>query len=170
MNALSRTLILTIVAVVLFPSSMQARDLVGFHQTWHVHPDEDVTDVVCAFCTVTLDGPIQGDLVTAFSDVTVAPGVTIGRDAVSAFTDLKLQDKSEIEHDLVYFGGNQEFASTAQIGNDRVGISQEPAMFLVLIPFLILAAMIYGLALLIRRLVRGPEPRYPYPPPPNLPR
>lgn len=143
----------------------QAKDIVVVHDSVQVNSTDNVTDIVCAFCTVRLDGPIKGDLVTAFADVEVAPGVSVDGDFVSAFTHLRMANGSSIGQDMVYFGGEQQIAPSANIEKDRVGVPQVIAVLLLLIPLCFIAGMIYLIIFIIRRLVRGPEPRFPYPPP-----
>jgi|GEM_PF-1984627 len=142
---------------------MHARDRVGAFTTVEVRADEDIKDVVCAFCTVVLHGPIRGDLVTAFSDVTLASETEIGKSAVSAFTHFQAGENVSIAKDFVAFGSSGYSTGNLHVRGDSIAVPAFLAMLEVALPFCIL----YFVAWLIVRLIRGrrtysePPPGYP---------
>ncbi|ADV81362.1 hypothetical protein [Terriglobus saanensis] len=158
------TLILALLLAAI-PATMHARDRVGAFTTFKIAAGNDANDVVCAFCTITIEGPIHGDLVTAFSDVTVADNTEIGKDTVTAFTDLHFGENVTIGKDLVAFGSFGDLPASTVVHGDRVVVPAWLAFLFALIPFAIPAGIIY----LIVRLVRGRQ-TYAYVPPPGYPR
>jgi hypothetical protein len=167
---------LALLALLAAPLQAHARDLVSFGSTVVVpstasqdSSGNSIQDVVCAFCTVEVHGPIQGDLVTAFSSVKVDSNLTIGGDAVSAGTNLTLGEDVAIHKDLVFFGGRLEIPSSVGVNGDRVVMDGTVWTLVLLAPFLIMLGLVWLFVWFIVWLVRRNR-RYAYPPPGYPPR
>lgn len=159
------------------------RDMVQFGSNIVIPQNGSVHDAVCFFCSVDARGPINHDVVVFFGNVHIA--TLSNHDVVSFFGDVRVDSNAAISHDLVHFFGDVHLGENASIGNDMVLFFGdlkaantatingnrviEPA-WLLLIPFLFLAGIIYLFVTLIRnwherRLMYG----YPYPPQPPTP-
>lgn len=142
-----------------------ARDISGFHETIHIKAGDEVGDVACAFCTITIDEPVQGDVALAFSDVTFGPNSGVHGDVASAFTDMQFRGNTVIDGDLARFGGNMDSEGSLQVNGSKASVPGPVATLIVLAPFAVIAGIIWLIVALIRRRrMNYPPPGY-YPPP-----
>lgn len=155
-------------------------DAVHFGSEIYVAPDATVHDAVCFFCSVNVEGKVNGDVVVFFGTVHIAgsadrdvvnffggvqadDGASIGRDMVSFFGVVRLGENVSIGHDMVAFLGSFHAADSTSVGNDRV---VTPVWF-VDFPLLLMLLVL----ILIVREYRSWRRRqffrnYPFPPPP----
>jgi len=166
--------VLPLLVLLVAPLQAHARDLVSFGGTLVVPSSQDsggnsIQDVVCAFCTIEVHGPINGDLVTAFSSVKVDSNLAIGGDAVSAGTHLTLGEDVAIRKDLVFFGGQLDIPSSVGVNGDRVVMDGTIWTLVLLAPFLIILGLVWLFIWFIVWLVRRNR-QYAYPPPGYPPR
>lgn len=137
-----------------------ARDIVAFHQTVRINSEDDVKDLVCAFCTIHIDGEVHGDLVTAFSNVQFERSAEIEGDAVSAFDEFRFKGDNRIHRDMVSFGSKVDAEGPYQVSGDRVSVPDFVAYLVLIAPFAILAGIVWFIVKLVQR-----RRRYAYPPP-----
>ena len=144
-------------------------DRTGFGADITVSEGENVGDIACAFCSVTVHGDVGGDVAVMFGNVTVDSGHKIGGDVAILGGDLNLGEEAEIGGDVAILASNAHLAPGATIHGSR---SVLPGFFWLLIPFAPLLILI-GLIWLIIHLIRRNRYRYPayppgrgYPPPP----
>lgn len=154
-------------------------DAVHFGSDIEVPPDATVHDAVCFFCSVNVEGKVNGDVVVFFGRVHIAgsaehdvvnffggvradDGAQIGRDLVSFFGGVRLGENASVGHDMVVMLGSAHTAASASVGHDRV---VQPGWILdvpliVMIVILIVVVREFR-AYRRRQFYRG----YPFPPP-----
>ena len=150
-----------------------AQDMVQFGSTIHVQKASVIHDAVCFFCSVDVDGAVNGDtvvffgdaringeakrdVVVFFGDVKAGNNASIGQNVVNFFGGVKLGENTSIGHDTVVMFGSLEAADSVNFGGNRV--VQPGAVFWV--PFL---AIVFGIYFLVhevrrsrmRRMMRG---------------
>jgi hypothetical protein len=144
-----------------------AQDVVHFGSSIDVGPNEEIHDAVCFFCSVNVQGTVNGDIVSFFGSVRISGHAR--HDVVDFFGDVKAADDSSIGHNLVnFFGsvwlgenvsvdrdavvmfGSMHSAPTATFGGDRV---VEPG-WIFWGPFLLIFGGIYFVAHEIRGIRR----------------
>ena len=134
-------------------------EFVQFGQNIHVDRDQEATDAVCFFCSVTVDGDLKGDAVIFFGDLNI--NGKLHGDAVVFGGTTKLAGDASIGGDSVNMGGSLRMDQGSTIHGDRVSIPEivvlVPILIAIGIPFL----LIYGIYWLFQRTRR---PAYPYPP------
>jgi hypothetical protein len=154
-------LVLCLLAAALAAAALPARadgDAVHFGSDIHVAAGDAVHDAVCFFCSVDVEGKVNGDLVVFFGSVHIAggaerdvvnffgsvradDGVEIGRDLVSFFGYVGLGENVSVGHDLVAMIGSTHLADSVRIGNDRVvqpgWILDFPLLLMLLVLFLV---------------------------------
>jgi hypothetical protein len=131
-------LLLLATAVVLFAMPARAeRDAVQFGSRIHIPVGSTADDVVCFFCSVNVEGEVNGDVVVFFGNIQISgsanhdvvnffgnisanTGVSIGEDLVSFFGRVRLGDNVSVGKDLVAIFGTLHAPSSVNIGNDRV--------------------------------------------------
>jgi len=145
-------------------------DRASFGSDITVTESENVGDVACAFCSVTIHGDVSGDVAVLFGNVTVDSGHKIGGDVAILGGDLNLGEESVTGGDVAILAGNANLAQSAAIHGSRTVL---PGSFWLLIPFAPLIILI-GIIWLIIHLFRRNRYRYPvyptgggYPPPPR---
>lgn len=161
------------------PRAHAAKDAVQLFRNIDVTPDTPVEDAVCFFCSVHVEGRVEGDIVSffgavhlngearhdvvsIFGKVTVADNSTIGDDIVSLFGSVRLGDNVKVGKDLVAVFGTVRAAQSASVGEDRVSIS--PMIFWG--PLLLLVLVVYLIVHEVRvRRFRQFAQGYPIPPP-----
>ncbi|HEX3437706.1 MAG TPA: hypothetical protein VHT24_13135 [Pseudacidobacterium sp.] len=149
-------LVLILVSI-LTPLAHASADRVSFLHDITVNDTEAVDDAVCFLCSIRVDGKINGSAVAFFGSIHL--NGEINGDVVSFFGSVAMTDQSRIGGDCVVFGGPIHRRGNSTIGGDAVSFP----FILVMLPFIILALLIYGLyALLQRRKYAA----YPMPPPP----
>ncbi len=137
----------------------EGRDVVEFGNDIVVHEGEETHDTVCFLCSIEVDGTVHGDMVAFLGSIHVRGHAE--RDAVVFLGNITLADNASIDRDVVVFAGSLRKAPGASIGNDRVVF---PA-FLLFLPLLVFAGIIFLIVWAIRALVYRDRPVYPMPPP-----
>ena len=95
-----------------------ASDAVQFGSDINVSANHPVHDAVCFFCSVNVEGEVNGDVVVFFGGVHI-DGMA-HRDVVNFFGRTRLADNSMIGRDLVNFFGSVRAGENAQIGRNMV--------------------------------------------------
>ena len=129
------------------------QDRVGIFSQIVVSEDHPAGDVVCAFCTVTVDGDVHGDVAVIFSTVAVSDGRTISGDVATLFSTLVLGEGARINGDLATALGTVTVAESAHVGGDRAVFGSGLGLMVVLAPALIVIGMIWLLVWVVRRMV-----------------
>ena len=127
------------------------KDRVGAFSTIVVSEDRPAADVVCAFCTVRVDGDVHGDIAVIFSTVTVSDGRTISGDVATLFSTLDVGDGARINGDLATVFGTANLAESVHVGGDTAVLASGLAISLLLAPLLILTGVIWLLVWVVRR-------------------
>lgn len=126
-------------------SAQNGQDRVSFGSRIVVGEDESVDDVVCFLCSVEIRGKVHGDVVTFLGSVKSSS--PIQGDVVSFAGNVVLDEDASVGGDLVIFGGSLRKSADTRIAQDQVIF---PAIIF-FVPILILAAIIWGIAVLVRR-------------------
>ena len=134
------------------------QDAVQFFSSIHVTPDSPVHDAVCFFCSVRVEGKVEGDIVVFFGSVrldgeahhdivsffggvSAADNSTIGGDLVSFFGSVRLGENVTVAKDVVSIFGSQHMARSVCVGHSRVSLSPwiffGPLLVIFLVVFLI---------------------------------
>jgi hypothetical protein len=95
-------------------------DAVQFGSNIHVARDTAVHDAVCFFCSVKVDGEVQGDVVVFFGNIHLAGNAD--HDVVSFFGKVTAEDGVSIGQDLVSFFGGIRLGKNVSVGKDMVAI------------------------------------------------
>jgi hypothetical protein len=181
-----RMLALCVLGAALAAASAPARaddDAVDFFHNIEVTQDAPVQDAVCFFCSVHVNGKVNGDIVVFFGNVrlngeahqdvvsffggvTAADNSSVGGDLVSFFGNVRLGENVSVAQDLTCFFGDIRTARTAMVHGDRVDI---PGIVLYL-PVLFIALVIWLIVHELRTRRERMMMQYPYPPPPPAPR
>ena len=113
------------------------QDAVSFGSDIHVAPAATVHDAVCFFCSVNVEGKVNGDIVVFFGDIHIAgqanhdvvnffgsvsadDNTKIGNDLVSLFGSIRLGENVAVGRDLVSMFGSFDAANSVTMGGDRV--------------------------------------------------
>ncbi len=113
------------------------RDAVQFGSNIQVATGAEVHDAVCFFCSVNVEGTVEGDVVVFFGNihiagkaehdvvnffgkVTVEDNASIGKDLVSMFGVIRLGENVSVGKDLVAMFGSLHAPASVTVGNDRV--------------------------------------------------
>jgi hypothetical protein len=175
-------------ALVAAPACARAEDdAVQFFNNINVTPDAPVQDAVCFFCSVHVDGKVngdivvffgnvrlsgqaQGDIVTFFGNVNAASDSSVNGDLVTFFGPVELGENVKVGGDLVTIFGPSHTASSVAIGGDHVGLS--PWIFFGPLGVIFLIVYIIVHEIRSRRMRMAGMPPYPmppFPPPPAPP-
>lgn len=144
--------------LLLLPMKLQARhgeagaDMIGLFRTLDISEDRPANDIVCAFCTVRVDGEVHGDLAVIFSTVDVGEGRTISGDVATLFSTLRLAEGSHVNGDLATALGTTSIAPGAAVNGDRAIFSSGLGLSVLLAPVLILAGVLWLLVWGARRI------------------
>jgi len=126
-------------------------DIVQFGNTIRVGPDVTAHDTVCFFCSINIEGSVNGDavaffgsvhvdghanhdVVVFFGDTRVADDSSVGQDLVNFFGTVRLGNNASVGHNLVSMFGSLHQAASATISGDRVA---QPG-WIFWVPFLII--------------------------------
>lgn len=96
------------------------QDAVHFFSDIHVTPDAPVSDAVCFFCNVRVDGKVTGDIVVFFGGVHLSGDAQ--HDVVNIFGSVRADNNASIEDDLVSIFGNVSLGENVTVGKDVVSI------------------------------------------------
>ena len=154
-------------------------DAVHFGSDINVPADMTVHDAVCFFCSVNVEGKVNGDVVVFFGHVHIAgaanhdvvnffggvradDGATVGQDLVSFFGGVRLGENVSVGHDMVVLLGGAHVANSAIVGHDTVVQPGWVIDFpLILLIVLFIVAMYELRAHRRRQFLR----QFPFPPP-----
>ncbi len=160
-----------------------SRDAVQLGSNINVPVGATVHDAVCFFCSVNVQGAVDGDIVVFFGNVHITGSAN--HDVVNFFGNVNAEDNSSIGHDLVNFFGVVRLGENVAVGQDMVamfgGVHAADSVIVggdrVSYPFFIffLPIAIFGIVLIVvvheLRVHRRRQfyARYPSPPmPPGL--
>ena len=154
-------------------------DAVHFGSDINVRADTTVHDAVCFFCSVNVEGKVNGDVVAFFGHVHIAgaadhdvvnffggvsadDGATIGQDLVSFFGGVRLGENASVGHDMVVMVGSAQVANSAVVAHDTV---VQPG-WIVDFPLILLLGLFIFVFHELRMYRRRQYLRqFPYPPP-----
>ena len=125
---LRRILLLSLLAGV-FAIAAPARaetDTVQFFHDIHVLPGAPVDDVVCFFCNLRADGPVNGDIVVFFGSVRI-DGQTAAGDVVDFFGSVRVEDNSSVMGDLLHIAGPTRLGNNVYLGSDFTALFSDVA-------------------------------------------
>ena len=155
------------------------QDAVQFFHDIEVTPDEPIHDSVCFFCSVHVNGNVEGDIVVFFGNVkldgrahhdvvnffgnvSAADGSTIDHDLVSFFGSVRLGENVSIGQDMVCMFGALHAPTSVSVGKDRVLFS----VWVIAAPFVVIFLIVYFIVHEVRiRRHRAFMQAYPVPPP-----
>jgi hypothetical protein len=115
------TLLVPLLATVLALTAIPApadRDAVQFGTDIDVTAANPVKDAVCFFCSVRVDGKVNGDIVVFFGSVHLAGEAH--HDVVNFFGNITAEDNSSIHGDMVSFFGSVRLGENVTVGKDLV--------------------------------------------------
>ena len=144
-------------AAMLAPRAHAAADRVSFMHDIDISDTEEADDAVCFLCSIRINGKLNGDAVAFLGGIRVTG--EINGDAVSFLGNVAMGDQSRIGGDCVVFGGPLRRSGNAAIDGDTVNFP----LIIVMLPFIFVALLIYGIIALFRR---RRYVAYPMPPPP----
>jgi hypothetical protein len=165
-------LVLVSVALIARPAHA-AQDMVQFGSNIEVPKDTAIHDAVCFFCSINVQGTVNGnmvvffgsahiegqarhDVVVFFGDVKAEDNTSIGNNIVNFFGSVHLGENVDVKRDTVVMFGSLEAARSASFGGNRV---VEPGIVF-WGPFLAIAFGIYFIVHEVRgarrrRILRG---------------
>ncbi len=141
------------------PRAHASADRVSFMHDIDISDNEEADDAVCFLCTIRVHGKINGDAV-AFLGAIHLNGEISG-DTVSFLGEVSMEDQSRIGGDCVVFGGPLRRSGSSSIDGSTVNFP----LILVMMPFILLALLIYGIVSLFRHRRYRAYPMMPPPPP-----
>jgi hypothetical protein len=178
---IQRSLVVSLLGAALAAAATPAyanQDAVQFGSDIHVAREATVHDAVCFFCSVNVEGEVQGDVVVFFGNihlagnanhdvvnffgkVTVEDGVSIRQDLVSFFGVIRLGENVSVGKDMVAMFGSVHAPESVTVGKDRVVQSSWILFGPLILVGLIVILIVYEYRAHRRRvLLRG----YPFPP------
>lgn len=98
--------------------ALAAQDIVEFGSSIDVPEQDTIHDAVCFFCSVNVEGAVNGDLVVFFGNVHINGHAN--HDVVNFFGEVTAEDDSSIGHDLVNFFGGVRLGQNVTVGQDTV--------------------------------------------------
>jgi hypothetical protein len=96
------------------------RDAVQFFSNIQVAPDATVHDAVCFFCSVSVEGEVNGDVVVFFGNVHLAGKAD--QDVVNFFGQVSAEDNAQVGKDLVSMFGAVRLGQNVAVGKDLVAM------------------------------------------------
>jgi len=96
------------------------KDAVQFFSDIHVTADAPVSNAVCFFCSVRVDGKVTGDIVVFFGGVHLSGDAQ--HDIVNIFGSVRADNNASIEDDLVSIFGDVSLGENVTVGKDLVSI------------------------------------------------
>jgi hypothetical protein len=93
---------------------------VQFFSNLNVPADGQVTDAVCVFCSITVDGKVTGDVVAIFGNVKLSGDAQ--HDVVNIFGNIQAEKGSSIEGDVVSVFGLIRLGERVTVGQDLTSI------------------------------------------------
>lgn len=95
-----------------------AQDIVEFGSTIDVPEKDAIHDAVCFFCSVNVEGAVNGDIVVFFGNVRI--NGQANHDVVNFFGNVTAADDASIGHNLVNFFGGVRLGQNVTVGQDTV--------------------------------------------------
>jgi hypothetical protein len=141
------------------PRAHASTDRVSFMHDIDINDTEEADDAVCFLCSIRVNGKVNGDAVAFLGGIRL--NGEINGDAVSFLGNVDMGDQSRIGGDCVVFGGPLRRNGNAAIDGSAVDFP----FILVMMPFILLALLIYGIVSLFRRRRYRAYPMMPPPPP-----
>jgi hypothetical protein len=128
------------IALFLLLTAMLARpaqaeqDIVEFGSTIDVPQPDTIHDAVCFFCSVNVEGTVNGDIVVFFGNVRIDGKAN--HDVVNFFGEVTAGSDTSIGHDLVNFFGGVRLGQNVTVGQDIVVMfgslrAAQPASFMI---------------------------------------
>jgi hypothetical protein len=148
-----------LLAAICVPRAQASSDRVSFLHDIVVGDTDEVDDAVCFLCSIRVEGKVKGDAVAFLGSIHLKG--EISGDVVSFLGDVAMADQSRIGGDCVVLGGPIRRVGDGKIEGDTVDFP----FIVMMMPFLILALLIYGIVSLFRR---RRYVAYPMPPPPPM--
>jgi hypothetical protein len=126
--------LLVLLAAMLAKPALAAQDIVEFGSTIDVSQKDSIHDAVCFFCSVNVEGTVNGDIVVFFGNVRIDGKAK--HDVVNFFGDVTAGDDTSIGHDLVNFFGGVRLGQNVTVGQDIVVMfgslrAAQPASFMI---------------------------------------
>lgn len=112
------TIALLILAGWMATPARAAEDIVHFGSSIHVPKGATIQDAVCFFCSVNVQGDVDGDMVVFFGSVNLEGNAN--HDVVVFFGDVKTANDTRIGDDLVNFFGSVQLGENSTVGQDAV--------------------------------------------------
>ncbi len=111
-----------------------AQDIVEFGSTIDVPQKDIIHDAVCFFCSVNVEGTVNGDIVVFFGNVRIDGHAN--HDVVNFFGNVTAGNDTSIGHDLVNFFGGVRLGQNVTVGQDIVVMfgslrAAQPASFMI---------------------------------------
>ena len=127
-------LLVLLLAAMLATPALAAQDIVEFGSTIDVPAKDTIHDAVCFFCSVNVEGEVNGDLVVFFGNVRIDGKAN--HDVVNFFGEVTAGDNASIGHDLVNFFGGVRLGQNVTVGQDTVVMfgslrATQPASFMI---------------------------------------
>jgi hypothetical protein len=136
----------------------------GSHDRTHfgheiiVNAGEEASDVTCFGCSVRVRGHVDADVTTFGGSVVVEDGGEIKGDTTSFGGSVRLDRGSNV-NDVTVFGGRIHRDNAAAVNGDVTTFSGSIWLILIFgLPFAILAAFIFLIVWVVRRLMRMAVP------------
>jgi cytoskeletal protein CcmA (bactofilin family) len=124
-----------------------------------IQKGETARNVACVACSVYVHGEVDGKVAVVMGNV-VVDGIVREKVAI-VMGDLKMQPGGVVQGDTAIVMGGTDMDGGSVEGRS-VNLPKGPIVFALLMPFLLLALVIWLIVWVIRR---SRSPRYPYPPP-----
>ena len=110
------------------------QDIVEFGSTIDIPQTDTIHDAVCFFCSVNVEGTVNGDIVVFFGNVRIDGKAN--HDVVNFFGNVTTGNDTSIGHDLVNFFGGVRLGQNVTVGQDIVVMfgslrAAQPASFMI---------------------------------------
>jgi hypothetical protein len=118
-----RLLPLILLAACLALASLPARadgDTIHVGSNIDVPQDAEVSDTVCIFCSVRVEGKVTGDVVVIFGNARIAGDAQ--HDVVAIFGGITAENNASIEQDVVSVFGSVRLGENVTVGQDLVAL------------------------------------------------
>ena len=146
-------LVLASLTLLWVPAARAAKDIAQVGQDIVIPEGEIAGDIACTFCSVHVHGNVKGDVAVVFGNLEVDPGHQVSGDVAVVGGHAVFGENSRIGGDVAVIGKLHQ-GDDATIGGSRAVV---PAIIL-LVPFLILAGLIWLIVFLVQRSRRPPYP------------
>lgn len=124
-----------------------------------VGPNEQVADVTCFGCSVTVRGHVSSDVTTFGGSIILEDKADVAGDATSFGGNIHLDDGVRVGGDITLFGGRLRREPSASVGGDVAAFTGGLWMLLIFgLPLLMLGAFIALIVWLVRLLTRHSMP------------